>query len=235
MRSLVTRAAKSPIFVVALVAAVGTPLAAWFWWYSGPAIVPGLVTSFAATFLAFLVALDWERRQRREDAEKLAAQELDRRRTEARRAFSAIGAELEQLQESVESVVGREDAKYFLPDLPTHAWRAARERLTIIVADTELMASLGRLYSRVDDLLWRLRFLAERWSVNTSEATEFNPMIDSIANEVLADLEELHPRVREQATNPSVQVLGIVYNEALVGQVKVEATLETRVIRAGDE
>src|SRR4051794_5559963 len=115
MRSLWSGAKRSPIFAVALIAAVATPIAAWFWWYSGPAVVPGLVTNFAATFLAFLVALEWERhqrqedderaeRQRRADDEKLAANELERRRLEARRAFSVVAAELKQLERGVQTV-----------------------------------------------------------------------------------------------------------------------------------
>src|SRR5213078_324870 len=71
LRSL-AEAPRMPITVATLFAVI-TLEGAWLK-YGDRAIAPGFVTNFAATFLAFLVALDWERRQRRTDEEKAEQQ-----------------------------------------------------------------------------------------------------------------------------------------------------------------
>lgn len=173
---------------------------------------PSVITNFAATAIAFLVALAWDRRQRavadlaelaaeakREQAARLAEQE--RRETEARRRFSAIGLELERLQGSLQRTVDEQHKyKYFFPDLPSGSWQAGGGPLGMIIANYSLMADLSTFYGQVGELQWRLRFKAE---AGVDDAA-VSPIIAGLASQMLSDIALLQAQVRRQVANPDV-------------------------------
>jgi hypothetical protein len=186
-------------------AAILLPVLSWFWWYGGSATLPGLFGNFTASFVAFLIALAWDRRRRNAEVEAAEDQEEEQRKDEAQRRFLTIDLELARLRESVVSVLQRpQDAKYFLPDFPTGSWEAGRGALGLIIGDYVLMADLATLYGRIEDLQWRLRFKAEVWPVNPEEAAAFDPMIEAIATQALSQLDELQPEVQRQIAQPQL-------------------------------
>jgi hypothetical protein len=195
------------LILVILVALVTPVLSAVF--YGATATWPSMATNFAATSVAFLVALAWDRRQRalvelreaaaerRRQEDDLAA-EQERRETEARRRFAAIALELERLQASVQrSVDEQQRYKYFFPDLPSGSWEAGRGPLGMIIANYGLMADLSTFYGHVNELQWRLRFKAQ---VGVDDAA-VNPIIDALATQMLSDVTVLLGQVRKQGSS----------------------------------
>jgi hypothetical protein len=198
------------LVAVLFVSVAGPALTAVFW--GGGSTWPSLSTGFAATAIAFLVALAWDRRQReaadhkeaeaearREQAAKLAEQE--RRESEARRRFSAIALELERLQGSLQRTVEEQHLyKYFFPDLPSGSWRAGSGGLGTIIENFGLMADLSTFYGHVDELQWRLRFKAEAGV----DEPAVSPIIEALARQMLNDVAVLLAQVRRQVANPDV-------------------------------
>jgi hypothetical protein len=205
---------RSPFAVLVLVIAVAivTPvLSAIF--YSGTVTWPSMATNFAATSVAFLIALAWDRRQRalaelqetqaeRRREEAALATEQERRETEAERRFSAIALELERLQASIQRTVDEQQRyKYFFPDLPSGSWDAARAPLGVIISNYGLMADLSTFYGHVDELQWRLRFKAQP---NVDESA-VSPIIDALARQMVNDVAVLLSHVRRQIARPDVR------------------------------
>ena len=198
------------LLAVLLVSVAGPALTAVFW--GGDSTWPSLSTGFAATAIAFLVALAWDRRARaaadhkeaeaearRMQAAKLAEQ--DRRASEAKRRFSAIALELERLQGSLQRTVDEQHLyKYFFPDLPSGSWQAGSGGLGMIIENFGLMADLSTFYGHVDELQWRLRFKA---AAGVDE-TAVSPIIEALARQMLADIAVLLAQVRRQVANPDV-------------------------------
>ena len=198
------------LVAVLLVSVAGPALTAVFW--GGGSTWPSLSSGFAATAVAFLVALAWDRRARaaadhkeaeaearRVQAAKLAEQE--RRASEAKRRFSAIALELERLQRSLERTVEEQHLyKYFFPDLPSGSWRAGSGGLGMIIENFGLMADLSTFYGHVEELQWRLRFKAEAGV----DETAVSPIIEALARQMLADIAVLLAQVRRQVANPDV-------------------------------
>jgi hypothetical protein len=205
---------RSPLalLVLVIVIAVVTPvLSALF--YGGTITWPSMATNFAATSVAFLVALAWDRRQRalaelqeaeaeRRRGEAALAAEQERRETEAERRFSAIALELERLQTSLQRTVDEQpNYKYFFPDLPSGSWDAGRGPLGMIISNYGLMADLSTFYGHVDELQWRLRFKAQP---NVDEGA-VSPIIDGLARQMVNDVSVLLSHVRRQIARPDVR------------------------------
>jgi hypothetical protein len=200
------------LLVVAVLLSIGTLILSSIW-YGGQATWPSVITNFAATSLAFLVVLAWDRRQRaiadlkaveaeerREAAEGRTEQE--RRETEAKRRFSAIALELERLQSSLQrSVDEQQRYKYFFPDLPSGSWQAGGGPLGTIISNYGLMADLSTFYGHVDELRWRLRFKAQPGV----DGPAVNPIIDALASQMLSDVTTLVGQVRKQIAQPDVR------------------------------
>ena len=184
-------------------------------WYGGAQTWPSMITNFAATSIAFLIALAWDRRQRavagwkedeaerrRAEAQRLAEQE--QRKIEGQRRFSAIALELERLQGSLTRTVSEQpDYKYFFPDLPDGSWQAGRGALGMIISNYGLLADLSTFYGHVGELRWRLRFKAEP---GVDEAA-VSSIIDVLARQMLSDVETLIDQVRKQVLRPDVAVV----------------------------
>lgn len=199
---------------------------------------PALVSGFSATFLAFVVALAWDRRQRRtEDLRETAAEarreeaereaEHERRRLEARRRCAAIALELERIEESLRRTVEEQRRyKYFFPDLPTGSWRASGAPLGLLVANYALMADLSTFYGQVEELRWRLRFKA----YPAVDEAGLIPLVDGLSRELLKDAQELLREVRKQVDDPDVEpVLSDSAGAQVVGRRQL-----TRAIRMVD-
>jgi hypothetical protein len=177
---------------------------AWTW--------PSLVTNFAATSLAFLIALAWDRRQRAaadlkeaeaEQRREAAARrvEEERRETEAKRRFSAIALELDRIQSSLQRTVEEQQRyKYFFPDLPSGSWQAGSGPLGMIISNYGLMADLSTFYGHVAELQWRLRFKAHPGV----EESAVSPIIDALASQMLSELGTLIGQVRKQIVQPDL-------------------------------
>jgi hypothetical protein len=199
------------LLVAAVVVSVATLILSWAV-YGGPATWPSLITNFAATSIAFLIALAWDRRQRaaadrkeaeaerrREEAQLRSEQE--RRETEARRRFSAIALELERLRSSLERTLAEQHGfKYFFPDLPDGSWQAGGGPLGRIISNHGLIADLSTFYGHVAELRWRLRFKAQP-GVDESAV---NPIIDALAAQMLNDVAVMIEQVRKQVLSPDV-------------------------------
>ena len=174
---------------------------------------PSLVTSFSSTFLAFIVALAWDRRQGAVADRKEAALEAlreadelraasDRRQLEARRRFAALELELARVEASLRRTADEaHNFKYFFPDLPTGSWAASSSHLGMIVANYSLMADLSTFYGQVEELRWRLRFKAS----NEVEADEVSPLVSALAREMLRDVSHLRAAVARQVEDPEVE------------------------------
>ena len=59
--------------------------------------------------------------------------------------------------------------------------------------------------------------------------------INDIVGKLTQDLNEVEPLVEQQRQNPSVQVAGILQTKELTAEAKGSASLQTKVIRAGEE
>jgi hypothetical protein len=205
--------------------------------YGGASTWTGLATNFAATSVAFLIALAWDRRQRayaeiqEEEAERrreiaARAREQERRETEAQRRFSAIALELERIQSSLQRTAGEQQGyKYFFPDLPSGSWQAGSGPLGVIIANYSLMADLSTFYGHVGELQWRLRFKAQP-GVDDGAVS---PIIGALATQMLNDVAVLLSHVRRQIAHPDVQPVG---DDA--GGVVVARRQMTGAIRAID-
>jgi hypothetical protein len=183
--------------------------------YGGAQTWPPMITSFAATSIAFLIALAWDRRQRsiadtkdaEAEARRLQAEveaEYERRRIEGQRRFSAIALELERLHASLERTVAEQQSyKYFFPDLPDGSWQAGSGALGMIISNFGLMADLSTFYGQVSELRWRLRFKADP----SVEDADVSPIIDMLARQMLHDVEALTEQVRRQVVSPDLSPL----------------------------
>jgi hypothetical protein len=201
-----------PLLVLCFGIALATPfLSASV--YEASLTWPALVTSFSSTFLAFIVALAWDRRQRAIADRKEAAMEAlreaddlrvasDRRQLEARRRFAALELELARVEASLRRTAEEgHEFKYFFPDLPTGSWAASSSHLGLIVANYTLMADLSTFYGQVEELRWRLRFKA----YNDVPMNELTPLVSALARQMLRDVGHLRGAVARQVEEPEVE------------------------------
>jgi hypothetical protein len=209
--------------------------------YGGEVTWPSMATSFSSTFLAFLVALAWDRRQRqiavlREDAAlaQRAAEErraeIERRESEARRRFAALELELERVEASLRRTV--EEAhryRYFFPDLPTGSWRASNSQLAFIVGNYALMADLSTFYGQVEEMRWRLRFKAS----SGVDGDEVTPLVMALARELLGDVSHLRAAVAQQVRQPEVEPVLEPPSSALAGRRQLTETIRVVDLAAG--
>lgn len=195
---------------------------------------PALATAFSATFLAFVVALGWDRYQRRladlREAAAHARQEVAQRRAEherrvleAKRRFAAIALELERIEASLRRTVEEQHRfKYFFPDLPTGSWNASGGPLGLIVADYGLMADLATFYGQVEELRWRLRFKA----YGSVEDAGIAPLVEGLARELLGVVAELRSDVGKQRQAPDVETVALEQAAArIAGRRQVTAAI----------
>jgi hypothetical protein len=226
----VTRLQDSLLVVVmaaAAVCAVVLPFLFSHWW-SVELVWPGLAANFTATFAAFLIALAYDRRQRaiarREalaeqatDDENQRQKEHKHRETEAKRRFSTIHAELETNRKSIDEVCQGLGGRIVIPQLLRGAWVASAEPLGRIVADHELIARLGFVYGRIEELQWRLRLRAERSELTTV----LDLMTEPLAKELLTEVEQLIADVSSEEESPSVQEFGLLHRSSSSVDVRV--------------
>lgn len=199
------------LLVISVVVSIVTLFVSWGV-YGGAETWPSMITSFAATSIAFLIALAWDRRQRavagwkEDEAERRRAEaqlvaEQEQRKTEGQRRFSAIALELGRLQSSLgRTVTEQTDYKYFFPDLPDGSWQSGRGPLGMIISNYGLMADLSTFYGHVAELRWRLRFKAEPGV----DESAISPIIDVLARQMLTDVDTLIGQVRKQVLQPDI-------------------------------
>jgi hypothetical protein len=228
------------LVLLGIALAVGTPFFSSVW-YGANLTWPALATSFSSTFLAFLVALAWDRHQRqiadrKEDA--AAAQrvaeaqraETARRELEARRRFAAIELELERVEASLRRTMEEGDRyTYFFPDLPTGSWRASGGHLGVIVANYALMADLSTFYGQVEEMRWRLRFKAS----NAGAHEEVAALITALARELLLDVRHLRSAVAKQIEEPEVEPSLAPAESLLAARRQLTETIRTIDLAAG--
>jgi hypothetical protein len=234
----VTRLSRRPVFylfVAALLAAIGFPL--WFELghpgdhYGGPDLWPGLVGNFTASFFAFVLALAWDREQRREEwaqEQSLRADEIDRaateeqgrRKTDARRLLEVVVDELrhnrDQIAQFAASSVGNAPFAYHLR---LGGWERSADNLGRLLSKSDLVAKTSSLYDRLGELRWRLRFMVEAGMTGTAaiptqsaKRTELKDVIDSsdlLARSIDQDLGEILKLLVDEAEDPAVDLLGI--------------------------
>ena len=222
------------LLVLVILVAIVTPILSALV-YGAAVTWPSMATNFAATSVAFLVALAWDRRQRslaefqeheaerrREEAALVAEQE--RRETEAERRFSAIALELERLQTSLQRTVDEQQRyKYFFPDLPSGSWAAGRAPLGLIISNYGLMADLSTFYGHVDELQWRLRFKAQP-GVDESAVS---PIIAALAQQMLNDVAVLLLHVRRQIAQPDVVSIADEFGGLVVARRQVTSAIRS--------
>jgi len=201
--------------------------------YGSGSLIPGLVGGFAASLLAFVLALTWERDQELRRLSLSTEKEQARRTTEVRRRLASVRAELERNSESLRDLeidprsIEVPDFLYVNPQLLEGAWTANAPRLSELLADYELVADLASTYGRLEELRWRLRYRTEARTKALDKMTA--PLVEELREEV-ADLVE---RVRTQIEQPSVQPLGLLHVKTggLAAGVTTSATIETKAIR----
>jgi hypothetical protein len=228
-------------FLAAVIAAALVPVALGIWRYGDSNIWPGWIGSFSAGLLAFLAALYADRQWATQQAESAAADEDERRFTEARRAFHAILSELTEIADGLDDAIpkltpGDGHEWWVLPSLPNGAWQALAPRLGVMVAEVQLIADLAAFSAKVDDVRWALRYRLEKGSESVESYATVGlsnwarERVES-ARDVLAGL---LPRVLEQAAHPEVRPVGISFKESGTIRVRVHptVTVATEVTRS---
>lgn len=196
---------------------------------------PGLVTNFAASLLAFILALEWERSRARSAAQDAAQiyekrqansieQERERRRAEIIKRLYTLSDELGWNLESVEMLKGGFAAAtdsqftYLNPQLLDGSWHANATRLAQLFDNVTLIAALAKTYGRIEELRWRLRLRSEQRLV------EMDPMIQPLVDELVDEINGLLDDIRAQVERPSAMtvLIGTAYDNvhprAIAGQ-----------------
>ena len=235
------------VVIAAVVAAIVAPLVAWGV-YGGLTVWPGLAGNFTASLLAFLCALAWDRREKQrgraeEEAERerereeeetdhvrrieeARLRELEERRSEARRRFSLVLAELHVNEKGLDEASGSLAEKIVLPQLSDRSWVASGAALGAIASDYELVAALSTFYGRVRDLQWRLRRRLE--IADVGEQHVFDGLAERLVYEMKEELAGLVGRVSEEAEKPSVIEVPFLPAQTVVYAPAVRAAAEAR-------
>lgn len=196
--------------------------------YGGETLLAELVASFAGTFIAFMLALSWERDRDRKRGIRESRELDERRRTEARRRFEPVRAELQTNAKSLSELRGINEPPFTIlnPQLLEGAWTASATRLSELIADYELIANLATTYGRIEELRWRLRHRTEHQTAVLDGMTA--PLIEELRGEVVDLLE----RVEKQLADPSVQPLGLLHLAKVSGGITLGGTVESSIKRS---
>ena len=213
--------------------------------YGAGSYLPGLVTGFLGTLVAFVLALTWERDREGRQLAREAKDLQDRRATEAqapRAGSSRAQGERGEPADSGRGIRGLGATaaaaltvnrpagvpfSFLNPQLLEGAWTASASRLSELVADHKLIADLATAYGRIEELRWGLRYRTENRNDWLDPMTA--PLVDMLRSEV----DDLFERVTRQIEQPNVQPLGLVHTSAVGATVGTTATIEKKVIRGG--
>jgi hypothetical protein len=210
--------------------AIALPILSWLVLYGGPGTWPGLIGNYTATLFALVIALWWERHNADRLVQGAASLAQEERRAELLRRLTGVRDELGKIEASVDSVLEKvEKAKFFFPDMPVAAWTASSDRLAALLADYRLGVDVGTVYAQVEDLRWRLRFLAELSKEGHAALDEFRPLIVALAEEMKKNLEALRPKIKAELSNPNVQPIGLMYSESGTVVVRASLTATSRI------
>jgi hypothetical protein len=219
---------------------VGLLLAALVVWsavmvdrYGEAAYIPELVSGFAATFVAFVLALEFE--SRRESRALARAEEATNhaRTTEARKRLLSLRTELEKNRESVATIddglrsqaeMGGTVWRILHPQLLNGAWVANGERLGDLLADYELVSDLAVFYGRLEELRWRVRYRTQE------RRDDLDAMTRALSVELRREVDDLLERVSAEEPNPSVRLVGLDHRGALHGTITLTSELSAEKI-----
>jgi hypothetical protein len=227
------------LFAIGVIAAVVVLIA-----YGGDSFLPGLIAGFLGTLLAFVLALMWERERERQELERASEELNEQRKTEVRRRFESVRAELKKNAESLRllakgferkekreaiaaSVVAEDSVRSLNPQLLEGAWVASAPRLSELIADYQLIADLATTYGRIEELRWRIRYRTEQ------QRTSLDRPIRHLAVELRDNVDDLLERITQQIKQPSVQPRGLLHQKGgtLGASVTTSASGETNMIR----
>jgi heme exporter protein D len=217
------RSIVSLLTVAAVIGALVGLATSWTIW--GAATTwPGFIGNFAATVIAFLVALAWDRRKRREemqqeddrerarderkrDAQEKEAQdeqvrELERRRDEAIRRLSPVLSEIRRNLESLRDLKQATARTFSFPTLSAGAWTTNAMPLASLLADYGLISDLSNFYDELLDLRWLNQFRAQ--THHTQDLSELASEVTSRATKLCAIAEDLEKRVLAQHEVPDL-------------------------------
>jgi hypothetical protein len=121
-----------------------------------------------------------------------------------------------------------EDSVLFLvnPQLLERAWTASASRLAELIRDYELIADLGTVYERIEELRWRVRYRTEH------ERTILDKAIRALVVELRPEVEDVLTRVEQEIAGPHVHPTGLVRVRSVGAAVKTSAANEVEVIQA---
>jgi hypothetical protein len=201
------------------------------WRYGGEGFFVELTAGFAAALVAFVLALEWERK-REQDRLGRAAEELAKQReTEARRRFETVRRELLANLESLEFLqrefaetprTGTMEALH--PQLLHGAWTASAARLTQLISVYDLTTKLAVTYGRIEELRWRLRLRTEQ------RTTDLDAPTRALVGELVDEVRDLIMQVVEQIERPDVQALGVAHRITLGAAVENRVPTEFAVL-----
>jgi ABC-type lipoprotein release transport system permease subunit len=120
------------LFAIGVVAAVVVLIA-----YGGGSFLPGLIAGFLGTLLAFVLALMWERERERQELEQAAEELNEQRKTEVRRRFESVRAELKKNAESLRLLAEGFERKKNAKPLPQAWWPRTVSGLSILSSSRE--------------------------------------------------------------------------------------------------
>ncbi|MDX6479634.1 MAG: hypothetical protein QOG85_144 [Gaiellaceae bacterium] len=211
------------------VVAVGGAVACALWFqfgslkhYGGAYLWPALIANFAASLGAFFLALAWDRRVRADELAREqqeftrrrndeAKAEEERRKTEARRLLELIVVELKHDRGAVE-VLAEGVGSPLLFHIRTGAWAMSAEILGRLLSKSDLVAETSGLYDQLSELQYRLRFIAEH---NAQQGGVVSPELwsaiestDELTREIEKEFDDLLERLRQEAQDPAVDLLG---------------------------
>jgi hypothetical protein len=208
------------LLVAFLVAAVPPIALRWAHVYTGPEIWPGLVGNSTGSLVAFVLALEWERRRtlhedrrtierRRRDLDEEADRTLRNRRQEASRRLRGIHAELVDASADVptaRTALARQE-RVVLSPIRSGGWAASAQHLAELLSDSELVGDLSSFYSLVVDFQWTLRLRAE-----AALTSELNTAMTNTAHTLGRDIENALPslieRVEAAIDDPPLSEIG---------------------------
>jgi hypothetical protein len=202
--------------------------------YGGGPFWPSLIANFAASLLAFMLALAWESERERNRIARDASELDGQRKTEVRRRFESVRKELRANLVSVKSLEGNlaTDSSHITllhPQLLEGAWNANAPRLSELVADHELIGDLAIAYGRIEELRWRLRHRTQ------SRDPQLDRITETLVSELRIEIEDLTERVAAQIALPHVQPIdGLLRRRFYAALVGTTATIEPEAIRGGD-
>jgi hypothetical protein len=223
--------------LLAVVIAVAAMLCLASWWavdrYGGPAYVPGLISGFAATLVAFVLALELETLRTRAEFARADEETNATRVTEARKRLLALRTELEKNKTSIgeiakglASTVSMQGTVWHIlhPQLLDGAWSASGERLGDLLADYELVSELSVFYGRLEELRWRIRYRTQ------ASSDQLDGMTLALANEMATEVTDLIDRVSGEERKPGVR--GVTHIGRIGGSITPTGTVTLEKVAA---